>query len=357
MPSVFYLGATGYIGGVLFLLFPPAPMYPLIFLMILAGSVLVSLVKRHPSWTVNALVRNEKNIEPVRRLGVTVVEGSFADKALITEQSRTADIVFNVADCDDTSLTTAILDGMKQRFHEGKPKGILIHTSGCAIFLNDNPDGNLDHDCRLWNDSNEEDMKSITTSQMHGQVDVPIFKAGEEGYVDAYILCPSGVVGAPPADVPVNGGTIFLKIMAQGYLKAKSGIYVGEGTNRTQLVHIDDLVDYYMRVTDVAANRKDAGASPYARYFIVTTQEIPWKNIVNIVTEELHRHNLLESATPVSVTVPEFESYVAYAPIFSADICIATRRGEGLGWKPRHLGLVDEIRENMKAVVDAVAMH
>ncbi|KAI0310347.1 hypothetical protein OF83DRAFT_1178642 [Amylostereum chailletii] len=62
MPSTFYLGATGYIGG----------------------SVLVALLARYPDWEVTALVRTERFVQRVRALGVTVVQGSFTDEALLS---------------------------------------------------------------------------------------------------------------------------------------------------------------------------------------------------------------------------------------------------------------------------------
>lgn len=101
--------------------------------MFIVGSVLVPLIKRYPEWKISALVRNKKDFASIRGLGVKVVEGSFTDANLITEQSRVANIVINTADADDLPLTTAILTGLKQRFDEGKSKGALIHTSGCGI--------------------------------------------------------------------------------------------------------------------------------------------------------------------------------------------------------------------------------
>ncbi|KAI0312779.1 hypothetical protein OF83DRAFT_613776 [Amylostereum chailletii] len=329
MPSIFYIGATGYIGG----------------------SVLVPLINRYSDWKINALVRNKKDFASIRELGATVVEGSFADAALIAEQSRVADIVINTADADDFPLTTAILTGLKQRFDEGKSKGALIHTSGCAIFLNDKKDGKLDPNCKAWNDTNEEDFKSLTTSQLHGQVDVPILQAGEEGYVNTYILCPSGVIGATPAGVPVKNGTLFLKIIAQAYIEAKEGFYVGEGTNEFHVVHIEDLVDYYLRVIDFAVNGKDVGASPYERYFIVTAATTNWKMVAQTVSQDLYRRSLLKSSVPKSVALSEVHPWLSW---ISADERPVAGRGEGLGWKPRHGGLQQYIKESMDEVLEGV---
>ncbi|KAI0312932.1 hypothetical protein OF83DRAFT_1176159 [Amylostereum chailletii] len=334
MPSVFYIGATGYIGG----------------------SALVRLIKRYPDWNINALVRKEKSFEYIQQLGVTIIEGSFSDEALVTEQSRMADIVINISSADNLSLITAILAGMKQRFNEGRPKGTFIHTSGCGVFYVDGKmDGKLDPSGRVWNDANEDDMKSITTSQWHGPVDVSIFEAGEQGYVNTYIICPSGVVGTPPAEAVMANNGAFLKFITQTYIKAKRGVYVGDGTNRFQFIHIDDLVDYYMRIVDIAVNGKDAGASSYARYFIATAISVPWKEVATAVAEDLHRRSILESPALMSVTKSELELYEPLALMYSLDLCAIAGRGKGLGWEPRHVVLTDYIKESMDGILDAIS--
>lgn len=106
--TVFYLGATGYVGG----------------------SALVSLVKRYPNFTWTALVRNPKDVSAVQAVGsnVKVVVGSHSDLALIESSAKTHDITVNTADSDDVPLIEAIVRGQEARAGSGARKPILIHT-------------------------------------------------------------------------------------------------------------------------------------------------------------------------------------------------------------------------------------
>lgn len=107
-PTAFYLGATGYVGG----------------------SVFVDLVRRYPqiSWT--ALIRNTKGVTAVQAVGknVRVVIGSHSDIALIEANAKTHDVTYNVADSDDLALIDAIIRGQETRAAGGGRKPIFIHT-------------------------------------------------------------------------------------------------------------------------------------------------------------------------------------------------------------------------------------
>lgn len=51
--------------------------------------------------------------------------------------------MINVASCDDTDLTRAVLEGMKARFEATGRRGVLVHTSG-ALVIADGAHGVLD---------------------------------------------------------------------------------------------------------------------------------------------------------------------------------------------------------------------
>lgn len=56
-----------------------------------------------------------------------------------------------------------------------------------------------------------------------------ILQAGEEGYVEAHIIFPGGIVGE--AHGPVLVGSTFLKILIQLATERQRAFYFGEGTN------------------------------------------------------------------------------------------------------------------------------
>lgn len=314
-----------------------------------AGAVLSGLLKQHPDWTFSALVRNEKHFEAVRSVGVAVVPGSFTDKSLISDQSYSADIVINTADCDDIPLTEAILAGMRKRFQEGKPKGILIHTSGTAVLTDGKREGKFDPQGKIWNvscpfgsssragslrcagyqrgrhsghhsrDASRPSRRTVSctfsssTTKSDQLVQNSILKAAGEGYLNAYILCPGAILGPPTGPIK-TATTIFLKFFLSALSGFKSAVYVGEGTGEFTFVHLDDLVDLYLRVVDTAVSGKDAGASPYARYFFVVSRGVAWKDIAAAVAIALHKRGRLDDATPISVSVKDDSHPYGVAP-------------------------------------------
>ncbi|KAI0312892.1 hypothetical protein OF83DRAFT_1066457 [Amylostereum chailletii] len=323
MPSVFILGATGYIGG----------------------SLLVRLLKEYPDWTFSALVRNEKHFEAIRSAGVTVVPGSFTDKSLITDRSYSADIVINAADCDDIPLTEAILSGMRKRFQEGKQKGILIHTSGTGCFIDGKREGKFDPQGKIWNDTNEDDIRSITPAMPHGQVDVPILAAAGEGYINAYFICPGAILG--PSTGPVKSATIFLKHFLSAFTAFKGAVYVGDGTSEFAFVHLDDLLDLYLRVIDTAVSGKDADASPYARYFFAASHGVAWKDSTAAVAAALHKRGRLDDATLTSVSITEDSHPYRFLLYAASSERVVAERGKTLGWNPRIFDLQSAVDETI----------
>jgi hypothetical protein len=147
------------------------------------------LIKEFPGFQYQALVRSESNFEAVSAVGAIPVHGSFSDLDTVTELAAQADIVINAGDSDTIELTEAILRGMRARRDAGHTVGILIHTSGTAVFL-EGTDGKFDASAKVrrvrWlrclfeslgliclQDSSEDVIKAISTSMSHGQVDVP----------------------------------------------------------------------------------------------------------------------------------------------------------------------------------------
>ncbi|KAI5116214.1 hypothetical protein M0805_005930 [Coniferiporia weirii] len=208
MTKIFILGATGCIGG----------------------SLLVSLKKAYPDLDYTALVRSEADFAAISAAGATPVRGSFTDHELIASLSADADVVVNAADSDNVALSSSILRGLNRRKGEGRGVGAFIQTSGGAIFLDDRTDGKYDPNLKVWTDS-EEDIRALTPSMLHGQVDIPIMKASEEGYVSSFVVCPPIVYGKGSG--PVKQRSVFFKYLLKSCNISghKEMIYIGEGTN------------------------------------------------------------------------------------------------------------------------------
>ncbi|KAI0271295.1 hypothetical protein BC834DRAFT_858704 [Gloeopeniophorella convolvens] len=331
MANVFFIGATGYIGG----------------------AVLHALLQAHPSLVVTALVRRADTIARVRALGehVSAVQGTFDDLALIERLSRAADIVINTADCDTVPLTNAILAGLRKRVEEdGKPPGALLHTGGGAVFLDGRREGKADPNGRVWNDANPDDIRSITADRLHGPVDVAILQAGEARYIDTHIISPGGVIGEARG-APVLAGSIFIKLLIQFLTQKQRVAYLGEGTNRFYMVELNDLVDLYLLVFARVLSGADKDKSAYERYYIGAVNPLPLKTIMTAVGEKLARRTVIPDATPVSISV---EGADALSQVFAADQRLEYDRAKSLGWNPKPVDMKEYMNETIDAALDTL---
>ncbi|VDB85182.1 unnamed protein product [Peniophora sp. CBMAI 1063] len=329
MPSVFLIGATGYLGG----------------------SLLVQIRKHHPSWPITALVRNPQCAPSIASTGATVVLPT-ADKdqqAVIAEETYNADITINAADCDDETLCQTMLGAMRKRKQDGKGKGVLLHTSGTMLF-NDVSAGGKRVDGKYWNDNDETDMRNISPGAMHGPVDTAILKAGEEGYVTNFTICPVNIVG--PGTGPLKRPSQFIQLLVGFLLRYERPTYPGEGSSRYNYVHIDDLLDLYARVLDAIASGSQTDASPYTRFYIADDHEIDTKTVTEIYGAELARLGLLSSSEAESVAVEKLDPSVG---VLAHDVRVRGERGRKvLGWTTRGVDLSDTVVGDVEVALEVV---
>jgi hypothetical protein len=156
MPTtIFYIGATGYIGGKYHYSTTSTIITgPDLTTSLPLGAVLADLAQAYPDIRVTALVRNPAHSAALTANNnvVDVVEGSFSDTALITSKARDADITINTGDSDGVELTKAILVGQKLRVTEDlKSPAALLHVSGVAVFADGTTDGKHDPQAKVWN--------------------------------------------------------------------------------------------------------------------------------------------------------------------------------------------------------------
>ncbi|KAH8983623.1 NAD-binding protein [Lactarius akahatsu] len=309
--SVFFLGATGYLGG---------------------KAVFANLIENFSNFKITALVRRNAHLDVVRRQRVEVVQGTFSDTDLITSHARAADITVNIADSDDVGLTTAILAGQKARVVKDKKNpAVLLHTSGVAV----------------WNDGNEEDIRAINSDRLHGPVDVSILHASTDGYTESYIICPGAIVG------PVVTSSLFFRFITALALKQKKSVYIGEGSNVFYGADLEDLVDLYKLVFERILSRGDAKASPYARYYIAANTPLVWKNIATLLGKTLKQLGKIEDAVPQSISVADLSSSPEVPVFIGASQNVQGERAQALGWNPRAVELEESMDEGVKVALEA----
>lgn len=114
--SVFFLGATGYIGGSL-----------------LKGILASDLGKQ---FKITALYRSPKDEAKLAAMGVTPIKGDLvADPETVQSAAYAADLVIDCAH-SDTSVQ-AILAGLAAQHSKTGKRPIYMHTSGTGVLSDD----------------------------------------------------------------------------------------------------------------------------------------------------------------------------------------------------------------------------
>jgi hypothetical protein len=187
-----------------------------------------AIKQSHPDWPVTAYVRG---IKPESELRASlkadrIVVGDFSDSDKISTLSKEHDIAVNAGSSFTGDLVAAIIAGQKARVKG--PKGKLIHISGAGNFIDFGTSGNFNPESKVWNDANEEDIRSVHKDMFNGQSDVLVLEAGAEAAVDTYVVCPSVVYGGASISAPTAGigySIITGNAKSLGYVP-----YIGDGT-------------------------------------------------------------------------------------------------------------------------------
>ncbi|KAI5116212.1 hypothetical protein M0805_005928 [Coniferiporia weirii] len=329
MTHVLILGSTGYIGGLL----------------------LTALKAKHGSLTYTALVRTPASVPAIESLGVTCVVGTSAERDKITALAAQADIVINAANSDDLALIEALLAGLRQKKEEGRGTGTLLHTSGALVFLDGSKEGKFNPDGKVFDDGKEEDIKAITPAHMHGPVDTTVLQAGEQGFVNTFIVCPTYVYGARAG--PTSKSSFFYKFEVSNVLSHKQGWVIGEGTNVVGTVHVKDLVDLYLLIFNAALNAdlKPLTTSAYTRYYVANARDLPRKDIARVIADVIYKQGLISTPDIKHVGSEEAGDF---AFMLGANMLSRGTRALELGWVPKGPSLEETIEEGIKNVLQTL---
>ncbi|KAM0793567.1 hypothetical protein ACM66B_001003 [Microbotryomycetes sp. NB124-2] len=325
--KVFALGLTGYIGG----------------------NAMHGIYAAHPDFEISALVRNDKDDDAIKRaFNARVVRGSLSDVDLIKKEASESDFVMNFADADDLKVVEAILQGLKERGAKGGQKPLYLHTSGTSVIAQGSEGSFVKEAEKIFDDNNEDDIKGIPEDAPHRKIDLAIFKANDEGYVDAFIIAPSMIYGKGSG--PVRDRSAQIPALIQGSLLKKRPIRVGDGTARWNGVHAQDLEQLYVLVADLALSGRDKNSS-FGRFYFGSGEEHSWGEIVDRLAELLQARGKVDSKDVLAISRQEGSEINPYIASTATNSRSVANRGKALGWKPRKEGLWQEIEDDVDGVL------
>ena len=109
-----------------------------------------------PDVTITAIIRSADKKAAIEKNGADrVIIGSYQDLKTIHKAAFESDIVLNAASADDMDLVRTLITALKERAKAnkgtGRPKPILLHTSGTAIITVGSDGKFVKGAERIWN--------------------------------------------------------------------------------------------------------------------------------------------------------------------------------------------------------------
>ncbi|KAF7197422.1 hypothetical protein HII31_01232 [Pseudocercospora fuligena] len=99
----------------------------------IGGTVLDTLVQKHPAYEITALLRNVPANFASLYPNVKIVRGDYDASETLSKAASEADIVVHNGDSDHQPSLTAIVKGLLDSNSASKPK-FLLHLSGTGII-------------------------------------------------------------------------------------------------------------------------------------------------------------------------------------------------------------------------------
>jgi nucleoside-diphosphate-sugar epimerase len=289
---VFITGASGYIGG----------------------SIAVRLVAE--GHRVSGLTRSRDSAAKLEALGVVPVVGALSDGETLARAARDADVVINAANSDDVMSVEALLPAL-----EGTGK-TFIQTSGSSVIGDramGEPSDKVFHEDSVF--------EPLPERAMRVAIDRKILAAAHGG-VRTIVIRPTLIYGLGRG---LHRDSVQAPKMIAVAKKHGAPRHIGRGLNVWSHVHIDDVVDLYLRALDRA---------PAGSLFYIENGECSMRAIAEAIGRV--QGGRAPATWPIAEAYAELGAGAFTTYGSNSRVSAAKARGM-LGWSPRGPSLMDEI--------------
>ncbi|OJJ59626.1 hypothetical protein ASPSYDRAFT_78006 [Aspergillus sydowii CBS 593.65] len=337
-PKIFITGVTGYIAGDAFHL----------------------LHQKHPEYEYTVLVRSQENIDVVKKHypSVQIVLGDLDNFELLKSQAAKADIVLHAADASDhEGAARAIASGLIEGNSRNRP-GYWLHTGGTGILTwEDTKYGRLGLSSeKIYNDwEGIGELTSLPDEAFHRNVDKIVLEVGSKASdsVKTVIIAPPTIYGNGRGPVSGRGRQVYE--LSKLVLTKQYTPIIGQGKARWNNVHIHDLSELYLLLTEAAVKGNvDKELWGDRGYLIVENGEHVWSDLARAVGRAAISLGYLQSAEEKALSKGQALETAGFEAVSWG--LNSRARGERatklLGWKPKENGIFDEISAIVKAEHD-----
>ncbi|TVY37750.1 hypothetical protein LOCC1_G007688 [Lachnellula occidentalis] len=333
MTKLFFLGATGHIGG----------------------AVVNAILAQYPDVELTALVRDQNKAQRLEQAFSRTrgVVGDLDDVDLIERESKAAGIVINTSpDQLDGSPAAirAILRGLAARTE----RGFYIQTSG-AFLVGEEGSGDRASG-EVWNDVLDIDRITTMPPDRYHQRTDQLLRDGSSN-ANIAIVSPTVVYGLSASTE--NQIPITIRDIIATTRKLSAGFTMSRGRNIMGYVHVNDLADVYVKLVKDAMEGSKSESRLWGShaYYFANGEEISFAGYMEALVKILRAKGAIPSdsikeiGTESDAAEREIVNETAVFHGYGTNVrCRSERAATLLGWKPKGPSLRDTLPE----VVDLV---
>ncbi|KAI9723082.1 MAG: hypothetical protein M1828_004330 [Chrysothrix sp. TS-e1954] len=316
-PSLFLVGATGYIGG----------------------SLLTHLLKTHEDWHITCLVRSSAQESTLRELSpnVSSVVGSLDTLDVLRAEASKADIVVNCSDCDKEAGILALVDGTIERQKVTDVKPLIVQVSGTASLV-DRPVSYGAKVDRVRSDVDDIDeiLAFDPSNRLHVKVDQAFMSKCDESGVRDVLLAPGAVFGRGTG--PFKKQT-YVSILYEAIAGRGRPFVVGEGESRWSASSVRDAASAIAFFLEEGIKAPEACRLRFGRrgFYFIESFEMRTREWALEAAGRLVDLGRIKNLDVESLTVEEAgKSHPFLASLIGTSSRCRADRLKALGWMPAH---------------------
>jgi hypothetical protein len=312
----------------------------------------------HPEYDITVLLRNVPDAFSSTYPNIKIVRGNYDDVDTIKTNAAAADIVVHNGDSDHEPSLKAILSGLLTR----PTSGYLLHLSGTGIVSDWADEQYLGKaNPKIWSDvSSIDEIRNLPSRALHRNTEIILHDTVRDhgDRVNIAIMCPPDIYGKGKGLAKTHSALVPMYIQEIQKLGGKV-FYYREGGNLRSWVHIDDLMELYVKVVEAAAAGKAGECFNDNGYYFAATQEHSHLEVARVIDEVLHKKGVVEDPKPAPISleevdemlrIPGYERLARY--LFASNSRTRPERAEKLfGYKGETPGLLESLESE---VVDAL---
>jgi nucleoside-diphosphate-sugar epimerase len=191
---------------------------------------------------------------------------------------------------------------------------------------------------------------SLPDDAIHRDIDKTILASNAHGVTTA-IVAPPTISGRGRGQV--NQTSAQWPKLCVAALKRGQSIYVGEGKNEWNYVHVHDLSNLYLDITESALDRISGGSGKATwnseGYYFAESARFSWGEVAKVVGEEGLKLGLFKTDEAISITKDEADALTPWGSYLWGlnSRSNAVRAKELFGWKPESLDWQSIARETL----------